>query len=303
MKSDLIRPNDTYDLPSPITTLTPAQQAQVINLVRRAAQSEIMPRYQNLADFEIASKSRDDDLVTQADLAAEAMITRGLLRLFPNAQVVGEEAVAKTPDLRDTMSDHEFTFVIDPIDGTWNYAKGVAVFGVILSVLRFGVPVFGILYDPMRDDYVIADHATQSTRFVPARGAARTLTTASEKSVEDLQGYVHLGLMPKDVQFELAPVLPNFRRTTVLRCSCHEYRLIALGHADFCLSATLNPWDHAAGVLACQLAGGVAQFLDGSPYNARQTTGYLLTATSQHTWDQIADLLRPILQNEPSKVG
>ena len=168
----------TSDLPSPITTLTPAQQAQVINLVRRAAQSEIMPRYQNLANFEITAKSRDDDLVTQADLDAEAMITRGLLRLFPHAQVVGEEAIAKTPELRDTLSDHEFTFVIDPIDGTWNYSKGVAVFGVILSVLRFGVPVFGILYDPMQDDYVIADHATQSARFVPARGAARTISTA-----------------------------------------------------------------------------------------------------------------------------
>src|SRR6056300_1556180 len=70
----------TSDLPSPITTLTPAQQAQVINLVRRAAQSGIMPRYQNLSNFEIKTKSRDDDLVTQADLDAEAMITRGLLR-------------------------------------------------------------------------------------------------------------------------------------------------------------------------------------------------------------------------------
>jgi len=287
----------TSDLPSPITTLTPAQQAQVINLVRRAAQSEIMPRYQNLANFEITAKSRDDDLVTQADLDAEAMITRGLLRLFPHAQVVGEEAIAKTPELRDTLSDHEFTFVIDPIDGTWNYSKGVAVFGVILSVLRFGVPVFGILYDPMQDDYVIADHATQSARFVPARGAARAIATAPPKPMGELDGYVHLGLMPKDVQFALAPVLPNFRRTTVLRCSCHEYRLIASGHADFCLSATLNPWDHAAGVLACQMAGGVAQFLDGSPYNARQKSGYLLTAASQDTWDQVAEVLRPVLMD------
>jgi 3'-phosphoadenosine 5'-phosphosulfate (PAPS) 3'-phosphatase len=78
------------------TTLTPAEQAQVINLVRRAAQSEIMPRYRNLSNFEITAKSRDDDLVTQAELDAEAMITRGLLRLFPHAQVVGEEAIAKT---------------------------------------------------------------------------------------------------------------------------------------------------------------------------------------------------------------
>lgn len=297
MKSDFNHTEYSHDLPSPITTLTPAQQAQVINLVRRAAQSEIMPRFRNLTHFEITTKSRDDDLVTEADLATEAMITRGLLRLFPHAQVVGEEAVTKNPDLRQDMVKHELTFVIDPIDGTWNYAKGVAVFGVILSVLRFGMPVFGVLYDPMMDDYIIADHAAQSALFVPKRGPSHTINTAPAKALDELDGYVHLGLMPKDVQFALTPILPNFRRTTVLRCSCHEYRLIAQGHVDFCLSATLNPWDHAAGVLACQLAGGVSQFLDGSPYNAGPEVGYLLTASCQDTWDQVAGLLRPVLQN------
>ena len=135
-------------LPVAAQTLSAAQQAQIVNLVRRGAKAEILPRFQNLSQSQIEAKSRPDDLVTEADLASEAMITRGLRRLFPDAMVVGEEAVAKDGSLRQTMAEHAFAFVIDPIDGTWNYAKGIPLFGVILSVLRYGTPIFGLLYDP-----------------------------------------------------------------------------------------------------------------------------------------------------------
>ena len=106
---------------------------------------------------------------------------------------------------------------------------------------------------------------------------------------------MHFGLLPKETQFTLAPHLPKFRRTSVLRCSCHEYRILAQGHVDFCLSSILNPWDHAAGVLTTQLAGGVSKMLDDQEYNARITEGYLLSASTEETWNIIADILRPVL--------
>jgi fructose-1,6-bisphosphatase/inositol monophosphatase family enzyme len=64
---------------------------------------------------------------------------------------------------------------------------------------------------------------------------------------------------------------------------------------DFCLSSILNPWDHAAGVLTTQLAGGVSKMLDDQDYNARITEGYLLSASTEETWNIIADILRPVL--------
>jgi fructose-1,6-bisphosphatase/inositol monophosphatase family enzyme len=282
---------------TPRPTVSVADQATSVDLVRRTAKSQIMPRFQNLSASEIATKSRADDLVTDADLASEDMLSRGLREIFPDAMVVGEEAVAKDASLRIRMADHDFACVIDPIDGTWNYAKGIPLFGVILCVLRFGTPIFGLLYDPIMDDYVIADDSNTPTRMVRTSGQITPLATSSVTDIAKMSGYIHFGLMPKEVQHKLAPVLPEFTRTFVLRCSCHEYRIFAQGNADFCLSSMLNPWDHAAGVLTCQKAGGVSAFLDdGAPYNASRQTGYLLSAASQSAWDAIAAVLRPVLE-------
>lgn len=128
----------TSALPQVITpALTPAQQTQVVNLIRRAARAEILPRFRNLSSASISEKSNFNDLVTEADIEAEAMITRGLLRLFPPALVVGEEAISKTPELREKIDDAELAFIIDPVDGTANFVHGLTTFGVILSVTRF----------------------------------------------------------------------------------------------------------------------------------------------------------------------
>ena len=137
--------------------LNSAEQSQIRDLLRRTAKTEIMPRFQNLSAQDVSTKSRDDDLVTKADLASEAMITAELQNLFPHAVVVGEEVISKHPSLLTQMADHEICFVIDPIDGTWNFANGIPLFGIILSVLHFGRPIYGLLYDPVMDDFIEAD--------------------------------------------------------------------------------------------------------------------------------------------------
>jgi fructose-1,6-bisphosphatase/inositol monophosphatase family enzyme len=280
---------------SAIIFLNGTEQSQIRDLLRRTAKTEIMPRFQNLSAQDVSTKSRDDDLVTKADLASEAMITAELQNLFPHAVVVGEEVISKHPSLRTQMADHEICFVIDPIDGTWNFANGIPLFGIILSVLHFGRPIYGLLYDPVMDDFIEADLGQSTCDFSDAQDRRRSLRTAQPRAAEDLTGYIHFGLLPKETQFTLAPHLPKFRRTSVLRCSCHEYRILAQGHVDFCLSSILNPWDHAAGVLTTQLAGGVSKMFDDQEYNARLTEGYLLSASSEETWNTVADILRPVL--------
>jgi fructose-1,6-bisphosphatase/inositol monophosphatase family enzyme len=278
--------------------LTNLEQSQIRDLVRKTAAIEIMPRFQNLSAQDVSTKSRDDDLVTKADLASEAMITAGLQTLFPKAVVVGEEAISKHPSLRSEISDHEICFVIDPIDGTWNFANGILLFGIILAVLHYGQPIYGLLYDPVMDDFIEADLGQSSCDFSDAKDRRRSLRTAQPRAAEDLTGYIHFGLLPKEIQFTLAPHLPKFRRTSVLRCSCHEYRIMAQGNVDFCLSSILNPWDHAAGVLTTQLAGGTSKMLDDQEYNTRHMQGYLLSASSEETWNTVADILRPVLLEE-----
>ncbi|MGR3375856.1 inositol monophosphatase family protein [Salipiger abyssi] len=285
----------TDSLPMPISTLTKAQRTSIMNLVRRAARTEIMPRFRSLDAADISQKTSRQDLVTEADRAAEAMIARGLVNLFPNALIVGEENVAENPEVVDKIAEAELAFTIDPVDGTWNYAHGLATFGVILSALRFGVPVFGLLYDPVMDDFILGETGGPAEMTVPKRRIVRSLSVSQGGPVEELQGYLPLYMLPEDKQAPMAQLMTRFERALSLRCSAHEFRMLAQGHVDFVLSARLTPWDHAAGALLCQCAGGHVAMLDGSDYNAAKREGYLLCASNAATWNRIRDAMSFLL--------
>ena len=290
----------TDTLPMPITApLTPAQLTQVTNLVRRAAKAEILPRFRQLDIKDIDVKSRPDDLVTIADTAAEAMIARGLQMAFPNALIVGEEAVAKNAKLLDKIAEAELCFIIDPVDGTWNFAHGVSMFGTILAMCRFGRPVLGIIYDPLNDDmfYCDTEHASVSRR---TSGREIPLKTAAAKPLSELQGFAHIRLMEPGDRALAYSKCNGLGMVSNLRCSAHEYRLLTQGAVDFCLSGMLNPWDHAAGALLCQMAGGHSAMLDGSDYSAalRSGDGYLLSASSKETWDLLAAHFAGLLSDD-----
>lgn len=279
-------PSET--LPLPATRLTEAQQSSLVQIVRRAARAEILPRFRNLTSGQIATKSGPADLVTEADTAAEAMIARAILHLFPNATILGEETASHDPQSREKAARSELAFIIDPVDGTWNFAHGLPLFGVILSATRFGKPIFGLLYDPITDDWITAAEDGFALQSEIERPSKR-LFTAPGGALETLSGIVHTSLMPPSHQAAFAPLSPAFARLNSLRCSCHEYRLLAQGAVDFTLSGALNPWDHAAGAFLATRAGGVARFLDGSAYDIARREGYLLCAGSQATWDRVRE--------------
>ena len=280
----------TETLPMPITApLTPAQRVQVLNLVRRAARAEILPRFRALSSGQIDQKTGPQDLVTEADRKAEAMIARGLVQMFPNALIVGEENVSENPGLLAEIAEAEMAFTIDPVDGTWNDAKGLTLFGVILSVTRFGQPVFGLLYDPIMDDAIVADAAGPAQLLQPRR-APQMLAVSAGGRPENLSGYVNLFMLPEAQRAAMAATLPGFQRALSLRCACHEFRMLAQGHVDFVLSANLTPWDHAAGVIVARRAGAHVGMLDGSDYRADRRDGVLLAAANVATWNALRDM-------------
>lgn len=264
------------------------QRDAIVNLVRNVAKAEILPRFDCLGEDHVSTKNGPEDLVTEADQAAETVLIRELERMFPNALVVGEEAIAHNPALRDQIADAELAFILDPVDGTWNFANGVPLFGVIVSATRFGQPVFGLLYDPMSDDWITATEHGPAERHYPTR-PARTLRVSAGAPLRDLAGFVHFSLLPAEKRAGMAKLYPKFKRVNSLRCSCHEYRLLTQGAADFHISGTLNPWDHAAGILTVQRAGGTVRMLDGRDYNAGHTTGYILVAPNEETWRLLRD--------------
>ena len=281
----------TDSLPMPIPApLTKAQRTRIVNLIRRAARAEILPRFRALSAADIGQKTGPQDLVTDADREAEKMIARGLLAMFPNALIVGEEEVSDNPEIVKKIADAEMAFTIDPVDGTWNFAHGLSVFGVILSMLRYGQPVFALLYDPILDDMIVAEDGSEAQMLRPAR-PPRVLKTSAGGALDDLVGYVGLHHIPEAHQAALAATFPRFARAGSLRCSCHEFRMLAQGHVDFILAAGLTPWDHAAGALAVKAAGGHVALLDGSAYRAdAPKSAYLLAASDAATWGRLAEV-------------
>jgi fructose-1,6-bisphosphatase/inositol monophosphatase family enzyme len=279
-------------IPAP---LTPAQRTQIVNLVRRAARAEILPRFRTLAQTEIDQKSGPMDVVTAADREAEKMIARGLLSMFPNALIVGEEGM--TEEKIAELAEAEMGFAIDPVDGTWNFAHGLTTFGVILAMTRFGVPVFGLIYDPVTDEVLIADESSPAHIIAPRR-PPRNVGVSNGGPVEELAGFVSFYNLPDAKRPEMANLMTRFQRLYMLRCAAHEFRMVAQGHVDFVLCSSLSPWDHAAGALLVARAGGHVACLDGSEYRAQMRSGYLLCASDAATWGRVRDAMSFLLQDD-----
>ncbi len=278
----------TSQLPLPITApFSKAQRAAIFNLIARAARVEILPRFGRLEAAQISTKTGPNDFVTEADLAAEAMIRRGLQITYPLAQIIGEELAESTPEFRKTLKGAELGFVIDPIDGTWNFANGMAAFGTMLAVTRFGRAVFGVIYDPITGEFIWAETNGPALRQGKSRDP-QPLATRKQQNLGDMAGFIEFSAMTDEHHLAAAQASTALAYTSSLRCSAHHYRLLAQGSVDFVLASKLNPWDHLAGVLICQQAGGHAAMLDGTGYDATTETGYLLCAGSKESWDQLA---------------
>ncbi|GHB13317.1 inositol monophosphatase family protein [Salinicola rhizosphaerae] len=272
----------------PARALTPAEQNELIEIVRDAAKTEILPRFRNLSEDAIRSKSAPDDLVTDADQGAERLMTAAIRERWPEAAIIGEEAVADGSARLETIAGAELAFIIDPVDGTWNFARGLNQFGVILAVTSFGETIAGLLYDPLADDWIAARHG-EGAWFGRPDGTERRLQVSDTTDLGQMVGSTSIRLFPKPQQYQLAATFPDFQRMMSFGCACHEYRTMAFGFVDFMLTGKLMPWDHAAGLMIHREAGGYSALLDGTPYNPTIHQGTVLAASSRAHWEALRE--------------
>ncbi|GAB3350962.1 inositol monophosphatase family protein [Chromohalobacter beijerinckii] len=272
----------------PASAISLTQQQRLIEIVRDAAKTEILPRFRNLSEGAIRSKSAPDDLVTDADQGAERMMTAAIRELLPEATVIGEEAVAEGSASLDDIADAELALIIDPVDGTWNFARGLNQFGVILAATSFGETIFGLLYDPMADDWIVARHG-EGAWFGRPDGTQRQLQVSDTDKFDEMVGSTSIRLFAKPQQYQLAATFPDFQRMMAFGCACHEYRTMAFGFVDFMLTGKLMPWDHAAGLMIHAEAGGYSALLDGTPYQPTIHQGKVLAASSHAHWEQLRE--------------
>ena len=250
-----------------------------------AAKAEIMPRFRKLDAGDIKQKTTAYDLVTEADINAEKYITRVLSEKYPDAIVLGEEAVSAGTAHLDSLHDADLAFVIDPVDGTYNFASGVPLFGVMMSVLAKGETVAGIIYDPMGQDYIMAVRGGGAYHVQAAR--RRALKVAAAQDVSQMLGSVSWQYMQEPLRSKIAGNQAKFMSQIGYRCAAHEYRLLADGHAHFAVYNKLMPWDHLAGSLIHTEAGGYAARFDGSRYLPQHVDGGLIVAPDQESWHAI----------------
>ncbi|MGF0538394.1 inositol monophosphatase family protein [Agrobacterium sp. ES01] len=262
--------------------------ATLANLLQEAAVKEILPRFRNLEEGDVRMKTEAIDLVTEGDEAAERLIGARIAEIMPDALFIGEEAVASDPALLDKIQGADLAVIVDPIDGTFNFAAGLPLFGVMLSVVSKGETVAGIIYDPIGNDWVIAEKGSGAWSVRPD-GMQTQLEVVPGVPLEQMVGIANTSYVALEERRQLLARLADVRLFTSYRCAAHEYRTFVGGHFHFLMYRKLMPWDHLAGVLIAQEAGAHAARLDGSPYLPHHTDGGLLVACDQDAWDELAE--------------
>jgi fructose-1,6-bisphosphatase/inositol monophosphatase family enzyme len=258
------------------TALTRAVHAIMLDASRRA----VLPHYQQLAASEITAKAADD-AVTIADHESEAILAEALARLLPEAAIVGEEAAYADPALLDRLGD-ALCWIIDPIDGTNNYAAGRPPFGILIALAQAGECFGGWILDPLTWRFCSAERG-QGARIDGEPFRART--------TGETPPIAAISLLFADAERREAlktHIAPHFQMVDIPRCAAEQYPRLVLGINDLSVFERTLAWDHAAGVLFLNESGGKAARLNGSPYRVDDQRKGMIAAASPALWDDLA---------------
>ena len=209
------------------------------------------------------SNKGDIDLVTEADLASEKLIIERIKSHYPRHAILAEESGA-TEGIKTVTGQNDWRWIVDPLDGTTNYAHGYPCFCVSIALERAGSIELGVVYDPTRDEV-----------FAAERGQGATLNDRSIRvsAVDDLNAAMLCTGFPYNVRER-----PNFARDfanftmeaqAVRRdgSAALDLAYLACGRFDGFWEDGLNAWDIAAGVVLIAEAGGQVTDFRGAPLN------------------------------------
>ena len=251
-----------------------------------AANQAILPRYQHLAAADITSKATDD-VVTIADHEAEAILAEALARIQPEATIVGEEATHADPALLQRLGD-DLCWIIDPLDGTNNFAAGKPPFGILVALSQAGETVGGWIYDVLTGRFCHAlrgggafidgDRITARSSGQNPPIAALSILFADAAKREALRTHI----------------APHYHTVDIPRCAAEQYPRLVLGVNDVSIFERTLAWDHAAGVLFLNEAGGMAARNDGSAYRVDDARKGMIAAASPALWEGLAVRMREI---------
>jgi len=264
---------------------------KVTEIIREVSAAEIAPRFGQLDDADIDTKTHAMDLVTIADTEAERVLTRRLTDLLPGSRALGEEAAHEDPTLQERIFAGDDPFwIIDPVDGTKNFAHHKQPFRCMVGLYAGGETVAAWIVDPIEGAATVAELGS-GTRYRDQPVSVRSDITKASDAKGFLISYA------RDRIRKHYGHLDFFADVAHYSCCGAEYEETARGAFDFCAYRTLKPWDHAPGTLLVREAGGYARYITSdadNEYNANATAAGLLCASSEELWTEINEILKPL---------
>ncbi len=193
----------------------------------------------------ISNKS-ELDLVTEADLASERLIIERIKTFYPRHSILAEESGASAPAGQDAQS--EWRWIVDPLDGTTNYAHGYPCFCVSMGLAHKGRLELGVIYDPVRDELFTAERG---------QGAALNGRRIQVSQTRTLNRALLCTGFPYDVR----------ERSECDGSAALDLAYVACGRFDGFWEEGLHPWDVAGAVLMIEEAGGRVSHYDGTAFD------------------------------------
>lgn len=202
-------------------------------------------------DFQIESKSTSIDLVTSIDKQSELLIRKRILETYPSHSILGEEG--------GRTGESDYLWIIDPLDGTTNFAQGLPMFAISIALDYLGETIVGGVYHPLLDQMFLAKRGEGATMN------GQIMKVGSKESIADA---VLATGFPYDRRSALynnskniEKMIPRVRGVRRMGAAAYDLALVAAGRLDGYWELNIKPWDCKAANLMIEEAGGVVEFL------------------------------------------
>jgi fructose-1,6-bisphosphatase/inositol monophosphatase family enzyme len=202
--------------------------------------------------------------------------------------VLGEEAAARDPAVFDRLAGSDPVWIIDPIDGTNNFARGHETFAVMVALVQGGQTLAAWIDMPARGTLVAAEAGSGTTR-----DGTRVHLDQPDLPAAEMPGTLNASTFAtKEMAQQVDKRRHRVGAVKTMGCAGAEYVRLIAGEIRFALFTKLMPWDHAPGSLILAEAGGVPRLLDGRPYAPTVRAGNgLLHADSEQGWRTVYEAL------------
>jgi len=259
---------------------------KIATIIREVAEAKIVPRFRQLATGDIRSKSGPTDLVTIADEEAEIELTRIFKDIYPGTDVIGEEAVSSGAVQREILqTSNEYVWIVDPVDGTHNFAHGVPEFGTMVALVKGGERIASWIYQIPTEKMVTG----RKGEGVQINGVALKppVKPAPDADFSTMKAFISRKFMPDSIRPYVEEKIELLADATTHFCCAWEYVSMVEGKSTFSVYKRIEPWDHMAGVLLLEETGFFVRKWDKAVYGGADLSGGLINAPSEALWDRV----------------